>query len=67
MTELPKNAHVSTHPCVAAKLSQLRSNSTDAKNVKLLIHEISLIVGVEALAHGLTVVHTGTVRPSNSD
>lgn len=61
MAALPKNAHISSHPCVAAKLSQLRSHTTNAREVKALIHEIALIVGVEALAHGLTVVQTGTV------
>lgn len=62
MAALPTNAHISTHPCAAAKLSQLRSHTTNAREVKALIHEIALIVGVEALAHGLTVVQTGTVR-----
>ncbi|KAK4946483.1 hypothetical protein LTR66_003243 [Elasticomyces elasticus] len=50
---LPPNAHVSTHPCLRAKLSQLRSHATNARETKLLIHEIATIVGCEALAHGL--------------
>lgn len=50
MTSLPSNVHVSKHPCLLAKLSQLRSGSTSAKEVKSLVHDISLIVGCEALA-----------------
>lgn len=55
MSSLPANVHVSTHPCLRAKLSQLRSSSTQAREAKALVHEISLIVGCEALAAGLTV------------
>ncbi|KAJ3951971.1 hypothetical protein N0V92_011598 [Colletotrichum tropicale] len=47
---LPSNVHVSRHPCLRAKLSQLRSKSTAAKDVKTLVHEIGLIVATEALA-----------------
>jgi uracil phosphoribosyltransferase len=47
---LPPNVHVSQHPCLRAKLSQLRSQSSGSKDVKALIHEISLILSVEALA-----------------
>ncbi|CAK4030067.1 Hypothetical predicted protein [Lecanosticta acicola] len=54
------NIHVSTHPCAKAKLSQLRSASTNAKETKNLIHEIATIVACEALAQGLTVEQTGT-------
>jgi uracil phosphoribosyltransferase len=61
MASLPPNAHVSTHPCVRAKLSQLRSQSTAAREVKSLIHEIATIVGVEALATCLQTVSIGTV------
>ncbi|KAF1815690.1 putative uracil phosphoribosyltransferase urg2 [Eremomyces bilateralis CBS 781.70] len=57
---LPPNAHVSSHPCLQAKLSQLRSQSTSAKDTKTLIHEIAVIVGCEALAHGLSTKETGT-------
>ncbi|KAF2773803.1 uracil phosphoribosyltransferase [Teratosphaeria nubilosa] len=56
---LPSNVHVSTHPCVRAKLSQLRSASTSAKETKALIHEIATIVGVEALSHALSAEQTG--------
>ncbi|KAH6680542.1 putative uracil phosphoribosyltransferase urg2 [Halenospora varia] len=51
---LPPNVHVSTHPCLQAKLSQLRASSTNARETKALVHEIALILGVEALAAGLT-------------
>jgi uracil phosphoribosyltransferase len=61
MAPLPLNAHVSTHPCVRAKLSQLRSQSTAAREVKSLINEIATIVGVEALASCLTIAESGTV------
>lgn len=53
---LPQNVHVSKHPCLLAKLSQLRSKSTSAKEVKSLVHEIALIVGCEAFASALTSV-----------
>lgn len=59
---LPPNAHVSQHPCLRAKLSQLRSRATSAREAKALIHEIALIVGCEALAHGLHTRPDGTVR-----
>lgn len=51
---LPKNVHVSQHPSLLAKLSQLRSASTPAKEVKTLIHEIGLILAIEALAKAVT-------------
>ncbi|KEY69012.1 hypothetical protein S7711_03315 [Stachybotrys chartarum IBT 7711] len=50
MAALPSNVHVSRHPCLQAKISQLRSHTTNARDVKTLIHEISLIVACEALA-----------------
>ncbi|KAL2156307.1 hypothetical protein VTH82DRAFT_1052 [Thermothelomyces myriococcoides] len=53
MADIPSNVHVSQHPCLLAKLSQLRSKSTPPKDVKGLIHEISLILGCEALAKEL--------------
>jgi uracil phosphoribosyltransferase len=61
---LPKNAHVSTHPCLQAKLSQLRSASTGSKDAQTLVHELALMVGYEALAAGLKAQQAGTVRPS---
>jgi uracil phosphoribosyltransferase len=62
MSNLPPNVHVSQHPCLLAKLSQLRSKGTAARDVKGLIHDITLIVGCEALAKGLTSVSGPTVR-----
>ncbi|OIW33473.1 PRTase-like protein [Coniochaeta ligniaria NRRL 30616] len=56
MSSLPSNVHVSNHPCLVAKLSQLRSKNTTAKEVKALVHEISLILGMEALAAKITTV-----------
>ncbi|KAF1970985.1 uracil phosphoribosyltransferas-like protein [Bimuria novae-zelandiae CBS 107.79] len=53
MANLPKNAHVSQHPCLQAKLSQLRSASTSSKDVQSLVHEIALMIAYEALAQGL--------------
>lgn len=55
------NVHISTHPCVKAKLSQLRSSTTNARETKALIHEITLMLGTEALASCLTTKETGTV------
>ncbi|GAB1320346.1 hypothetical protein MFIFM68171_10556 [Madurella fahalii] len=54
MSNLPSNVFVSHHPCLLAKLSQLRSQSTPSKDVKTLIHDIALIVGCEALGKTLT-------------
>lgn len=51
---LPPNVHVSTHPCIQAKVSQLRSRTPNARETKALIHEISLIIGCEATAAGLS-------------
>lgn len=59
---LPSNVHVSRHPCLLAKLSQLRSKDTGAKEVKALVHEIALIVGCEALAEAVEAVPGPTVR-----
>ena len=61
---LPKNVHVSQHPCARAKLSQLRSQYTNSKNTKTLIHEIATIVGVDALGHGLQTRQGPTVSAS---
>ena len=57
----PSNVHVSAHPCLRVKLSQLRSKSANAQETKALIHEISMIIGCEALASGLETVDSGTV------
>ncbi|KAF2873649.1 uracil phosphoribosyltransferase-domain-containing protein [Massariosphaeria phaeospora] len=60
MANLPRNAHVSSHPCLQAKLSQLRSASTGSRDVQTLVHEIALMVGYEALASGLKAKEDGT-------
>lgn len=59
---LPPNVHVSQHPCLRAKLSQLRSGATSAKEVKSLVHEIALIVGCEALAAAVSAAPGPKVR-----
>ena len=61
MADLPSNVHVSSHPCVRAKISQLRSQSATARQVRELVHEISLIVGCDALGHSLSVQETNEV------
>ncbi|VUC34189.1 unnamed protein product [Clonostachys rosea] len=48
------NVHVSQHPSVLAKLSQLRSKSASSKDVKALIHEIALVISTEALNKAIT-------------
>lgn len=53
-SQLPANVHRSTHPCLQAKLSQLRAATSNARETKALVHEIALIVGCEALAAGLS-------------
>lgn len=59
MASLPPNVTVSTHPCLIAKLSQLRSAATTHKETRALVHEISLLLGAEALAQALTVGPSG--------
>ncbi|KAI9785372.1 MAG: hypothetical protein M1839_000391 [Geoglossum umbratile] len=58
---LPPNVHISRHPCLHAKLSQLRSATTNSRDTNRLIHEIALIVGCEALAGAVEVRRTGVV------
>merc|ERR1712230_150745 len=48
---LPPNVRVSKHPYLRAKLSQLRSKSTNARETKTLVHEIALLLGVDALSN----------------
>lgn len=62
---LPSNIHISTHPCLQTKLSQLRSHATTPRETRALVHEIATILGVEAFAHGLTVHSTGKVLPNS--
>lgn len=58
---LPSNIHVSTHPCLQAKLSQLRSHTTNPRETRALVHEIASILAVEAFADGLKLTPTGKV------
>lgn len=62
----PPNVHLSKHPCLIAKLSQLRSKSINARETRALVHEIALIIGCEALATVLNTTSSGTVSPSLS-
>lgn len=55
---LPTSVHVSRHACLRVKLSQLRSQETSAREVKALIHEITTIIGCEALSD-LAIVSSG--------
>ncbi len=55
-SELPPNVHVSQHPSLQAKISQLRSQSTSSRETNALVHEISLIVACEALSTSLTAI-----------
>lgn len=58
---LPPNVHVSTHPCLRAKLSQLRSKDATCRETKALVNDIALILGCEALASCLVNTPSGTV------
>lgn len=60
-SSLPSNVHVSSHPCLQAKLSQLRSQATNARETKSLIHEIATILSCEALAVALQPQQAGKV------
>lgn len=62
MAALPPNVHVSTHPCLHAKLSQLRSHATSSRDTNALVAEIATILGVEALGSNLSIAEDGTVR-----
>ncbi|KAH6603550.1 uracil phosphoribosyltransferase [Trichoderma cornu-damae] len=53
MAELPPNVRISQHPSLLAKLSQLRSESASPRDVKSLIHEISLILSCEAISSAI--------------
>ncbi|KAM0264936.1 hypothetical protein ACHAQJ_000452 [Trichoderma viride] len=50
MAQLPSNVHVSQHPSLLAKLSQLRSKTASPRDVKSLVHEIALILSCEAIS-----------------
>lgn len=45
------NIHVSSHPIVAAKISQLRDRATTPKQVRELIHDLGQLIGYEATAN----------------
>lgn len=62
---LPQNVHISKHPCLTAKLSQLRSRTSSARDTKTLVHEIALIVGCEALATATQSIISDTVSHSS--
>ena len=53
---LPSNVHISSHPCLQVKLSQLRSKSTHMAKTRRLVREMTNILGVEALAASLSVI-----------
>ncbi|KAL7274057.1 hypothetical protein RUND412_003058 [Rhizina undulata] len=57
----PSNVTVSSHPCLVAKLSQLRSASTTPKETKGLVNEISLLLAVEALGKVLKAETTSEI------
>lgn len=50
MADIPPNVHVSRHPCLVAKISQLRSKNATSKETEQLVHDISVMLGMEALA-----------------
>ncbi|KAL9474025.1 hypothetical protein ACSS6W_008405 [Trichoderma asperelloides] len=56
MAELPSNVHISQHPSLLAKLSQLRSKSASPRDVKSLVHEIALILSCEAVSSAIKPV-----------
>jgi len=62
--EVPANVHISRHPCLRAKLSQLRSKSTNARETKTLVHDLAFLLGTEALAE-LEIEPSGTVSLSS--
>jgi uracil phosphoribosyltransferase len=64
MSSLPSNVHISQHPCLKAKISQLRSEQTGARDAKRLIHDISTMLGYEALGSALSTTQQGSVRAS---
>lgn len=57
---LPGNVTISSHPCLRAKLSQLRAKTATPKEVRALVKEISTILAVEVLGKVLNVEKSGT-------
>ncbi|KAH0161267.1 uracil phosphoribosyltransferas-like protein, partial [Aureobasidium melanogenum] len=60
MSSLPSSVHVAQHPCLRAKVSRLRSQQTGARDAKRLIHDISTMLGYEALGSALKSRQQGT-------
>lgn len=60
-TMLPPNVHISCHPCLRAKLSQLRSQSSSTRDTRSLVNEIATILGVEAFSVCFKSAKSGTV------
>ncbi|KAK2761486.1 hypothetical protein FQN53_007686 [Emmonsiellopsis sp. PD_33] len=60
MASLPSNVHVSKHPCLRGKLSQLRSSTTGSRETNRLVHDIATILGYESLATNLQITSSGT-------
>ncbi|KAL4787923.1 uracil phosphoribosyltransferase-domain-containing protein [Aspergillus varians] len=56
---LPSNVHISSHPLLQAKISQIRSSSSTTRETRNLVHEIATILGVEAFASGWKATGTG--------
>lgn len=46
--DIAKLAHISKHPIVYQKISQLRDQKTDNKRFRELVHEIGSLLGYEA-------------------
>ncbi|KAL4801170.1 uracil phosphoribosyltransferase-domain-containing protein [Aspergillus venezuelensis] len=55
---VPSNVHISSHPLLQAKISQIRSSSTTTRETRGLVNEIATILGVEAFA-GWKAMGTG--------
>ncbi|KAL4968384.1 uracil phosphoribosyltransferase [Aspergillus stella-maris] len=47
---VPSNVHISSHPLLQAKISQIRSSSSTTRETRGLVNEIATILGVEAFA-----------------
>ncbi|KAF8421069.1 uracil phosphoribosyltransferase-domain-containing protein [Tirmania nivea] len=60
MCPLPRNVTVSNHPCLKAKLSQLRSATCSPKQTRALVKEISLLLACDALKSVLSIEEEGT-------
>jgi uracil phosphoribosyltransferase len=60
--QLPPSVHVSPHPLVAHKLSLLRDTSTDPKQFRELVRELSWLLGYEAMAD-LETTQTDVTTP----